>query len=226
MPENNVYRVVCSKLRHSDEVFVDIAPTDANRFGVTHEMLFYSRMKVSGENLTEYGIGSIFLTEQDWHDPQIDFSQGFHARKGTLEYEAYERMCEAISPKIMQTFKQMRAEGKTSTLGHIMSVPEVEAYKEHIALRNGQMSEAQAFEAREKRKRQQFAEKHKDLLKPHDAEHECAKSFGEEQVQHSKEEILAAERRRRNKLEDMAHLSKTEDVIEVMRRKMRMYDGD
>jgi hypothetical protein len=37
---------------------------------------------------------------------------------------------------------------------------------------------------------------------------------------------LAAERRRQNKLEDMAHLSKTEDVIEVMRRKMRMYDGD
>ena len=226
MQNNRIYRVVCSKLRHSDETFIDIAPTDANRFGVTHEMLFYSRMKLVGDMLTEYGIGSIFLRENDWHDPEVDFSQGFHARKGTLEYESYEKMCESVRSKIVQTFKQMRADGNTSTLRYIMSVPEVEAYKEHIAARHGQLSEADGFEAREKRKRQKFAEKHKDLLKSQDNTQNYVASYEEEQVLHRREEFDAAERRRQNKLEDMSSVKESEDVITVMRRKMKMYDGD
>lgn len=207
-------------------MFIDIAPTDANKFGVTHEMLFYSRMRLAGDTLTDCGTGSIFLKENGWHDPEVDFSQGFHARKGTLEYESYTRMCEHIRPQIVQTFKQMRADGSTATLRYIMSVPEVEAYKEHIAAQHGQLSDAEGFEAREKRKRKQFAEKHKDLLKPQNNSQDYVASFEEEQVLHNREEFEAAERRRQNKLEDMANATEGEDVIAVMRRKMKMYDGD
>jgi len=225
MQESKLYRVVCSQLPHSNEVFIDIAPTDANKFGVTHEMMFYSRMKLSGETLESCGIGSVFLKENDWHDPEIDFSQGFHAPKGTIEYESYLRTCGRLEPQILQTFKQMRAEGKSSTLGYIMSISEVEAYKEHIALHNG-LSEVSGFSARQARKRQKFAEKHRDLLKPQQPETDFAASFGEEQIKHDLEETAAAERRRQNKLEDMANARETEDVIAIMRRKMKMYDGD
>ncbi|MBO6281831.1 MAG: hypothetical protein J6N49_04800 [Alphaproteobacteria bacterium] len=237
MEENKIYRVICSQLEHSDEIFIDIAPTDANKLGVTHEMMFYSRMKLSGETLVDYGVGSVFLKENGWHDPEIDFSQGFHAPKGTLEYESYMRMCERIEPQILQTFKQMRAEGKSSTLGYIMNVPEVESYKEHLKIErnrrfNGgsrRLTDEEAFELREKRRRQSFAEKHQDLLSaptPVQKEKQEAKSAGEERLCEERENVIAAERRRQNKLADMENLGRTEDVIEVMRRKMKMYDGD
>lgn len=231
MQESKFYRVVCSQVRHTDQVFIDIAPTDANRFGVTHEMLFYSRMRISGEDLCDYGTGSVFLTERDNQNPEVDFSQGFHAPKGTVEYDSYMRMCECLKPQILQTFRQMREEGKTTTLNYIMSVPELELFKEKLkaqkSLNSGVLSDEDAFSLREKRKRAQFAEKHRDLLMPSVNATDSAQSLGEEVMIEQRKNFVARERRRQNMLDDMANLRNDPvDVIEIMRQKMQRYDGD
>ena len=170
--------------------------------------------------------------ENGQDEPYVDFSQGFHAPAGTLEYKSYERLCARLQPQILETFKKMRQEDKTSTIANIMSIPEVEAYKDILNTqnrrigKNGQpiLSDAEAFVLREKRKRQQFAEKHRDLLVPHNNDY--AQSFGEENRQHILENQAEISQRRLNQMQDRANLESGADVIEIMRRKLYAHDGD
>ena len=230
--EKREYRVVCSKICHSDNIFIDIAATDELHLGVTHEMLFYSRRRLCNVPIEDYGVGSVFIVENGQDEPYVDFSQGFHAPAGTLEYKSYERLCACLQPQILETFKKMRQEDKTSTIANIMSIPEVEAYKDILNTqnrrigKNGQpiLSDAEAFVLREKRKRQQFAEKHRDLLVPHNNDY--AQSFGEENRQHILENQAEISQRRLNQMQDRANLESGADVIEIMRRKLYAHDGD
>ena len=228
------YRVVCSKIRHSDSVFIDIAATDELHSGVTHEMLFYTRRRLCGVPIEDCGTGSVFLTDNGQDMPIINFSYGAHAPKKSLEYQAYEKLCAQLQPIILATFRQMRSENKTSTLSDIMGVPEVEAYKDMLAAQEriidagGRpvLSDAESFVLREKRRRQQFAEKHRDLLNPKTAENDYAQSFEEEHRQEVLEDQARIIQRRLNQMQDQANREAGTDVIEIMRRKMKSYDGD
>lgn len=232
--QNREYRVVCSKIRHSDNIFVDIAATDELHSGVTHEMLFYTRRRLCGVPIEDCGVGSVFLTDNGQDTPIINFAYGPHAPKKSLEYQAYEKLCAQLQPEILATFRQMREENKTSTLSDIMGVPEVEAYKDMLAAQerilgaNGEpmLSDAEGFVLREKRRRQQFAEKHRDLLHPKIAENDYAQSFEEEHRQEVLEDQAGIIQRRLNQMQDQANREAGTDVIEIMRRKMYSHDGD
>ena len=228
------YRVVCSKLRYSDEVFVDIAATDGDRSGVTHEMIFYTRRRLCGAPLEDCGTGSVFLTDNGQDIPSVNFSYGVQAPKNSLEYQSYEKMCARLRPEIIKAFRQMRAENKSSTLANIMSMPEVEAYKDMLTMQKRSvgtggkpvLSDAEAFALREKRRRQQFADKHNDLLSQKPGGDDYIKSFGEEHRQEVLEDQAGIIQRRLNQMQDQANREAGTDVIEIMRRKMYSHDGD
>ena len=209
--EKKEYRVVCSKIYHSDKMFIDIAATDEVYLGVTHEMLFYSRRRLCNSPIEDCGLGSVFVVENGQREPYVDFSQGSQASVGTPEYADYERLCESLQPKIIETFKKMRREDKTSTVDNIMSTSEVEAYKNMINGQNGKIS------------RQQFAEKHRDLLEPQSPNEENRIHVLEKQESSS----LLREIQEQSRAEhDKANRASGISFGDMMRRKFYSHDGD
>lgn len=109
------YRVICSKERFKDDIIVDIAPAQ----GVIHDMILTSRKK-ENTKLEDYA-GSIYLTDIEGQEPEIVFgtfkakTDNVPVRKSPM-YLYYESLAKELTPKIVQTFKKMKAAGKESTL--------------------------------------------------------------------------------------------------------------
>lgn len=107
------YKVVCSQPLFSEEIYIDIAPYD----NVTHEQIFFSRQtihKQTSTKLLQHLYGSIYLTDKDG-EISIEFPKP-QAEKGTLEYISEEKQYNALTPKIISRYKQMRSLGQDCTL--------------------------------------------------------------------------------------------------------------
>lgn len=160
--EKKNYKVVCSKLRFGQEIFVDIAPHN----GVIHDQIFFSRAqlcKAYSDLPLERLTNSIYMQawEEDGKTAQlkIDFPQIINEKQDKYEYERMLQLYAELEPQIAAAYYEMRAGGRESTL-FVYGVAEMNALQEAERRQNGSDPDADAFERREKRRQSQFAVKH------------------------------------------------------------------
>ena len=107
------YKVVCSKTKAGDIMYIDIAPSSGN----VHDQIFFSRIQIH-KNISNQPIhrvyGSIYIQDNDGVInilfPKEMPSEQIETQKKYNINEIH------LSAKIMQQYKKMRAAGKESTL--------------------------------------------------------------------------------------------------------------
>ncbi len=99
------YRVVCSQERLHKDVTIDIVP--ANSF--IHEMIFATRQRLNPK--AEDLAGSVTLYDTQDGKPYVSFANVNHLPKNCELYKYYKRMSDWLTPKIIETFNDMRARG-------------------------------------------------------------------------------------------------------------------
>ncbi len=199
------YRVICwqpSTSSVEDEIFVDIAP----RFEVTHNMMFYSRLKLFRGNDNNKKIvslaGSVYLNDiEPKHDIDIVFSQITDVPQRRL------------IPIILDAYKKMRSEGKETTLQETVSAWQAEQMSEEFRSDKAKQ-DAEIFERRERERRQKFADKH------------LSQTPKEETEQQHEEEFSGLSARKRNAMIDRARRDAIQDPISRMKAKMKQFSGD
>jgi hypothetical protein len=202
--EEKKYRVMCwqpANFGFQDPFFVDIAPEN----GVIHNMMFYSRLKIyrgsnPHKNIKNIG-GSIYISVIENQEPNVVFQQA----------DEFDR--KRLLPQILQTYYQMRADNKETTLSAIISAWEAEKMAEEF-LPPWAKKDKIDFEQRERRKRHEFMQKH------------SPQTPQEEQIIHEEKEFISSVRHHQEAMEHRAAQDAAIDPIERMKAKMRQYDGD
>ena len=210
--EKKNYKVVCSKLKFADEIFVDIASSG----GVIHDQIFFSRAQLckdfSSQPL-ERVTGSVYLEalEQDGQPEEVKiyFPQTANQQKNPLEYADMQRLHARLTPLIEQTYQQMRAEGRESTL-FVYGVAEMNALQEEARQYNGSDSDGDGFEQRAKRRRAQFAVKH---TSPQTPQEERLQKMATDYARACKRRVYSEEKR-------------GQETEPTWLRHQREYDGD
>ena len=200
--QKKVYRVVCwepEKVTAGNDINVDIAPV----YNSIHAAVFYSRMRQyrlthPNEKIRDVG-HSVYLTVFNDKNPDIKFAE--HTPESR----------EKLIPLILQTYQKMREQGRESTLDYVMSIPEVERYKEEInaeAVRTEDRNEAGIASGISA------------------ADDKYAENAREEQLLQQEQQWNEAQKRKQSAIDYRAALDAKVDPIARMLAKMRQYDGD
>ncbi len=210
--EKKNYKVVCSKLRFGNEVFVDIAPQG----GVIHDQIFFSRAqlcKAYSNQPLERLANSIYL--QAWEEDgqierlKIDFPQVISEKLDKYEHERMLQLYAELEPQITAAYYEMRAGGRESTL-FVYGVAEMNALQEAERRQNGSDADGDAFERREKRRRAQFAVKH---TSPQTPQEEKLLKMAAAYVSECERRMCGEEKR-------------AQETLPAWLRHQRQYDGD
>ena len=182
------YKVVCSKTRFNDEAsYIDIAPSK----GIIHDQIFFSRIllhrSISSQPLDRL-FGSIYLQDNNG-DINILFPQEANKNK-IIENQGILRQYSAIKEKIIQRYQKMIFSGKESTLQYICGINEM------FDSDNARNSEAEAYEKRCRKKREQITEETNNYYKNKHLEQIYPKSFQEEQHIYKQQELKRTQIRR------------------------------
>lgn len=193
------YKVVCSRPRFSGKMFIDIAPAD----GIIHDQILFSRSvlnKQTDPQPVDNLYGSIYLRDNG-SEVTVEFPP-VHIRKNTPDYEGTVNRYRKLEPEIIKRYKQMRAEGRESTI-HIYGISEMCAMSEddeYSEMAGGIVTkETSTVPA-------SYAQKH---LSP--------KSPQEERQQQFKEQVSAKKR---------PAYSPVDDTVPAWLRFQRQYSGD
>lgn len=208
------YRVVCSKPRFSDNIYVDIAPEN----GTTHEQIFFSReqlhKKISSEQL-DLMAGSIYL-QDDRGNINIDLPLPNVSKKRYLEYEAVMRLHDKLRKEIIMAYQTMRKAGKDTTL-------EVYSANMMMAIRN---AEDEAVDEYNKRRQRtiSYIEKHKGKIVANQSDY--PQNPQQEYNQQQTANFLKLKQRRTVSINHRA--SQDSEINPIMRMKIKQlqYSGD
>lgn len=104
------YKVVCTKPELSDDIYIDIAPSE----GIIHEQIYFSRMQLHRQQnsapLKRFG-GQIYLHDNDGNIT-IEFPNADKEIKDRYDDSAYAKLEE----RILRRYQQMRLACLDSTL--------------------------------------------------------------------------------------------------------------
>ncbi len=208
------YRVVCSKPRFSDNIYVDIAPEN----GTTHEQIFFSReqlhKKISSEQL-DLMVGSIYL-QDDRGNINIDLPPPNVSKKRYLEYEAVMRLHDKLRKEIIMAYQTMRKAGKDTTL-------EVYSANMMMAIRNAEDEAVDEYNKR-RQKTISYVEKHKGKIVANQSDY--PQNPQQEYNQQQTANFLKLKQRRMISINHRA--SQDSEINPIMRMKIKQlqYFGD
>lgn len=205
------YKVVCSQPKFSDEIYIDIAPDS----GVIHDQIFFSRIQlhkqIDNKPLSRL-YGSIYL--QDCNGEITVSFPTPQARKNTPDYEGIKRRYAQLEQKIIERYKNMRQDGRETTL-FLYSVNQM------FEMSEDKIAEGDAFERRRREKMKSVSVKTSpDYLQKH-AEQLSPQSYQEERMIQEKAKFVAI-RERRIKGEQ----KRASETIPAWLRFQNQYSGD
>ena len=143
------YKVVCSKPRFSDTIFIDIAPDS----GVIHDQIFFSRIqlyKQPGAQPLDHLYGSIYLQDING-EVSVEFPEP-QARKNSPDYAGIIKEYDKLRPQIINRYREMCEIGQDSTLF-------IYGINDMFELSAEKNAEAKAFERRRCEKMKAVAQK-------------------------------------------------------------------
>lgn len=142
-------KVVCSQPKFSDDIYIDIAPSD----GIIHDQIFFSRImlhrQISNQPLSRL-YGSIYL-QDDNGDVSVEFPKP-QAPKDSPMYKGIINQYSFLEAQIIESYRKMRQSDSESTL-KVCSVNQM------FELSERKNAEADAFERRRREKMRMIEEK-------------------------------------------------------------------
>jgi hypothetical protein len=143
------YKVVCSQPKFSDDIYIDIAPSD----GIIHDQIYFSRImlhrQISNQPLSRL-YGSIYL-QDDNGDISVEFPKP-QAPKDSPMYKGIMNQYSFLEAQIKESYHKMRQSDSESTL-KVCSVNQM------FELSERKNAEADAFEKRRRERMRMIEEK-------------------------------------------------------------------
>jgi len=210
------YKVVCSQPKFSDDIYIDIAPSD----GIIHDQIFFSRIllhrQINSQPLSRL-YGSIYLEDNNG-DIAVEFPKP-QARKESPLYKAIMNQYSFLEAQIIEGYRKMRQSGQETTLA-VCSIDQI------FELSQTKNAEADAFAKKRREKMRMIEEKTEkpvDYKQKHAAHSvlQHPQTIQEEQRLKLEQQNAAARRRR-----VAAEKKRAAETVPAWLRFQKEYSGD